>query len=95
MFHIKHVVIISGFLYSRLHVLKAGKIHDPEIFIGDLKPGTTVRGYVINISKSGIFVQLGQNLKGCVRFCHMSKHNTAKPHDVVFKGKVVKVSVIR
>jgi uncharacterized protein len=62
--------------------------------IGDLQVGMTLEGIVTNVTKFGVFVDVGVHQDGLVHISELSDRYIKEPSDVAKIGQIVKVHVL-
>ncbi|MGA2580662.1 MAG: Tex family protein [Bryobacteraceae bacterium] len=62
--------------------------------IGDLQVGMTLEGIATNVTKFGVFVDVGVHQDGLVHISELSDRYVKEPGDVVKVGQIVKVHVL-
>jgi len=62
--------------------------------IGDLQVGMTLEGIVTNVTKFGVFVDVGVHQDGLVHISELSDRYIKEPGDVAKVGQIVKVHVL-
>jgi uncharacterized protein len=72
----------------------APSFNDKVKDIGDLQVGMTLEGVATNVTKFGVFVDVGVHQDGLVHISELSDRYVKEPSDVVKIGQVVKVHVL-
>ncbi|HLY16912.1 MAG TPA: Tex family protein [Bryobacteraceae bacterium] len=62
--------------------------------IGDLQAGMTLEGIATNVTKFGVFVDIGVHQDGLVHISELADRYIKEPGDVVKTGQIVKVHVL-
>jgi len=62
--------------------------------IGDLQVGMTLEGIATNVTKFGVFVDVGVHQDGLVHISELADRYVKEPSDVVKVGQIVKVHVL-
>ncbi|HVR73389.1 MAG TPA: Tex family protein [Planctomycetota bacterium] len=62
--------------------------------LGDLKPGMVLEGVVTNVTRFGVFVDLGVHQDGLVHVSELSRKFVKDPAEVVEAGDIVRVKVL-
>lgn len=64
------------------------------VSLSELKPGTLLRGAVVNITDFGAFVDIGLKTSGLIHISEMSHKRVKSPLDVVSVGDILTVMII-
>lgn len=74
---------------------KAAQFSETVSEIGDLQVGMVLEGVVTNVTKFGVFVDIGVHQDGLIHISQLANHFVRDPSEVVSVGDIVKVRVVQ